>query len=279
MASPGSAGGTTSSTRYWRCRTWTMSPGSGRVRRAGAAGGENAGALAPLPPGAEQAGHEGGTGPAGVVEAMGTARGPQLVAAERAQELGQCDRWRRGQSFDLGFLGAARWSCDAELAPHRGETRFGQDLEDAPRAGLGHGAYPSPEAAGPSPWNAAAPSAPRRAPLRFLDDRCRQCHRFRRSCPVPPPAPAVRDGDAAAHPVPRPRRAGGEEVGQGGAVDRAHLTVPDPPLVAVADDVEIRVLGDQRGEDLAGQDLPLDRARRRQARLDRGSAGRFLICR
>jgi hypothetical protein len=94
--------------------------------------------------GFEEPGHEGGAGPAGVVEAMSAARGAQLVAAERAQQPGQGEGGRRSQGVEQGILGSARRNGGAELPPHRGEARPGKGFENAARTGPGHGGNPNP---------------------------------------------------------------------------------------------------------------------------------------
>src|SRR4051812_18910642 len=70
---------------------------------------------------------------------MGAAGGPQLVAAERVEQTRKAEDGRRGQSLDLRFLGAAPRQGNAKLPADRGKARLGQQVENAARAGCGHG--------------------------------------------------------------------------------------------------------------------------------------------
>src|SRR6185312_449047 len=78
----------------------------------------------------------------------------------------------------------------------------------------------------------------------------------------------VRRCDAAIHLVLRVGHTGGEEVGQPCTGDGSHEPVVDPPFVAIAYDVEVRVAQEEIALDLTGHSLSGDRMRGREMHGD-----------
>ena len=89
--------------------------------------------------GLKKPGRQKGTSSAGVVEAVGTAGGLQLVAAKRAEELSEADGAGSGEGLGLGLPGGIWGDGDGKEPPELQEARLREGLKDRACGGGRHG--------------------------------------------------------------------------------------------------------------------------------------------